>query len=147
MRRMLTLTVLAVLGLGLAASLASASGRRAKLGLRRTSAGMILVNGRGFTLYAFTRDSRNHDACAKIKHCLAAWPAVTTTGRPVAGPGVKPGLIGTITLKSGVKQVTYAGHPLYRYIGDQSPGQTYYINFLQFSGHWPALNAAGKEVK
>jgi hypothetical protein len=43
--------------------------------------------------------------------------------------------------------VTYAGHPLYRYIADTAPGQTYFINILQFGGRWPAVNAAGQEVK
>jgi hypothetical protein len=43
--------------------------------------------------------------------------------------------------------VTYAGHPLYRYIADTGPGQTSYINILQFGGRWPAVNGAGHEVK
>jgi predicted lipoprotein with Yx(FWY)xxD motif len=75
------------------------------------------------------------------------WPALTTGGRPVAGRGVRQGLIGTIRLRSGAKQVTYNGHPLYTYIGDASPGQTYYVNFFQFNGFWPAVNAAGHEVR
>jgi predicted lipoprotein with Yx(FWY)xxD motif len=78
---------------------------------------------------------------------MGVWPAVTTSGRPIAGPGVKPGLLGTITLTSGKKQVTYAGHPLYTYIADAGPGSTFYVNVAQFGGNWPALNAAGKEVK
>ena len=147
MRRMLALTAVAVLGSGAAAGLAAANGGRAKLQLRHTRVGTILVNGSGFTVYGFTRDSRNHDACASIQHCLAAWPAVTTSGEPVAGNGVRPSLIGTITLHGGVKQVTYAGHPLYTYIGDSQPGQTFYVNFFQFRGRWPAVNAAGNEVK
>jgi predicted lipoprotein with Yx(FWY)xxD motif len=126
---------------------ASAAGHRATLKLRKTNLGMLLVNGRGFTLYAFTRDRRNTDNCKKSRACLQLWPAVTTTGRPIAGPGVKRGLIGTIPFKRGVRQVTYAGHPLYTYADDFSPGQTSYVNILQFGGRWPALNAAGQEVK
>jgi predicted lipoprotein with Yx(FWY)xxD motif len=120
---------------------------RAKLGLRKTSVGSILVNSRGFTLYAFTRDGRNRDACARIPRCLAVWPAVTTSGTPVAGKGVRSALIGTIALKGGRRQVTYAGHPLYTYIADSGPGQTSYVNILQFGGRWPAVDAAGHEVK
>lgn len=147
MRRMLIVLAAALAASGGLAAVAGASGGRAKLQLRKTSAGTILVNGRGFTLYAFTRDSKNHDACAKINNCLALWPAVTTSGKPTAGKGVHSGLIGTITLKSGAKQVTYAGHPLYTYVADNGPGQTFYINFFQFGGRWPALNASGREVK
>jgi predicted lipoprotein with Yx(FWY)xxD motif len=131
----------------LTATLAVASGSPAKLQLRRTGVGTILVNGRGFTLYAFTRDGHARDSCAGIPGCLGAWPPVTTSGKPLAGPGVRTGLIGTITLKGGVKQVTYAGHPLYTYAGDSGPGQTFYVNFFQFGGRWPAVSAAGLEVK
>jgi predicted lipoprotein with Yx(FWY)xxD motif len=129
------------------AALAGARVSRAELKLRKTSAGTILVDGRGFTLYAFTKDRRNHDACASIPNCLRVWPAMTVAaGRPIAGPGVRRSLIGTIMVR-GKRQVTYAGHPLYGYIADTAPGQTYYINILQFGGRWPALNAAGHEVK
>ena len=63
------------------------------------------------------------------------------------GQGVKRSMVGTIRLKSGAKQLTYGGHPLYTYVGDSGPGQTSYVNFFQFGGHWPAVNAAGAEVK
>jgi predicted lipoprotein with Yx(FWY)xxD motif len=128
------------------AALGDAHASRADLKLRKTSVGTILVNSRGFTLYAFTKDRRNYDACARIPHCLRVWPALTVAGKPIAGPGVKRSLIGTIVVK-GKRQVTYAGHPLYGYIADTGPGQTFYINILQFGGRWPALNAAGHEVK
>lgn len=147
MRRILIVAMaMALLG-ALAAGAALARGHRAALRLRNTSVGTILVNGRGFTVYAFTKDHRNHDACVKIRGCTGLWPLVTTTGRPMAGPGVKKSLIGTIKLKGGVKQVTYAGHPLYTYAADPGPGSTFYVNFLQFGGRWPAMNASGQEVK
>jgi predicted lipoprotein with Yx(FWY)xxD motif len=44
----------------------------------------------------------------------ADWPALTTTGRPVAGAGVNPWLLGTVYRADlGAYQVTYAGRPLY----------------------------------
>jgi predicted lipoprotein with Yx(FWY)xxD motif len=146
-KRIATLISAFVLVMTLPSALAGASVRRATLQLRNTNVGTILVNGRGFTLYAFTKDSRNGDACVNIRGCLGVWPAVTTVGKPVAGNGVKGSLIGTINVKGVGKQVTYAGHPLYRYVGDRGPGQTLYVNIFQFKGRWPALNAAGQEVK
>jgi predicted lipoprotein with Yx(FWY)xxD motif len=146
-RWILTVFTAAAMLVSLTAALASASGGRAKLQLHKTRAGTILVDARGFTLYAFTKDGRNKDDCARISHCQSLWPPVKTAGRPIAGPGVKRSLIGTIPLKGGARQVTYAGHPLYAYAGDSKPGQTYYVNFFQFGGFWPAVNAAGKEVK
>jgi predicted lipoprotein with Yx(FWY)xxD motif len=131
----------------LPSALAAGNGRQAKLQLRNTKVGTILVNGRGFTLYAFTKDHRNVDACVKITGCLGAWPALTTVAKPIAGRGVKASLIGTINVRGVGKQVTYAGLPLYAYIGDSGPGQTFYVNFFQFGGRWLALNASGHQVK
>jgi predicted lipoprotein with Yx(FWY)xxD motif len=139
-----TLAVAAVVAAG--AGPAAASGR-ATLKLRKTSVGTILVNGRGFTLYAFTKDSRNHEACQSISGCLSLWPVVSGGARPNLGPGLKRSKVGTITLKGGKKQLMYGGHPLYTYAADSGPGQTFYVNFLQFGGRWPAVNAAGQEVK
>ena len=42
----------------------------------------------------------------------AEWPAITTTGAPVAGTGVSQSLLGRVRRTFG-EQVTYAGHPLY----------------------------------
>jgi predicted lipoprotein with Yx(FWY)xxD motif len=131
----------------LAIGSASARVSRSTLKLHKTSVGTILVNGRGFTLYAFTKDSRNHEACQSISGCPSVWPVVSGAAKPTLGPGVKRSLVGTITLKGGKKQVTYGGHPLYTYSADGGPGQTFYVNFQQFGGHWPAVNAAGREVK
>jgi predicted lipoprotein with Yx(FWY)xxD motif len=131
----------------LATGMAGAHTSAAKLQLRKTDVGTILVNGRGFTIYAFTKDGRNRDACASVSGCLKVWPIVGGSAKPVLGPGVKRSLLGSITIKGGARQLTYAAHPLYTYVADSGPGETSYVNFLQFGGRWPALNAAGREVK
>ncbi|MBF6555798.1 MAG: hypothetical protein IVW52_06425 [Acidimicrobiales bacterium] len=52
----------------------------------------------------------------------ADWPAVETTGAPIAGPGVNHRLLGRIYRKDlKASQVTYAGHPLYLF--DMGPHQ------------------------
>ena len=147
MRRILILVAATALVASLPTALAGASGSRAKLQVRRTRVGTILVNTRGFTVYAFTRDGVNRNNCAEVTGCQSVWPPVTTSGKPIAGRGVSSRLIGTIALKNGVRQVTYAGHPLYTYIADSGPGQTFYVNVSQFGGRWPAVNAAGSQVK
>jgi predicted lipoprotein with Yx(FWY)xxD motif len=126
---------------------AGAHAVRAKLVLRHTQLGTILARGDGFTVYVFTHDQRNKDMCQNIPGCTNVWPALTSSGRALAGRGVRSGLIGTIRLKDGAKQVTYAGHPLYTYIGDGGPRQTSYVNFFEFGGHWLALNRSGREVR
>ena len=147
MKRTWTVLLAASALAGFAAGSATASGTAATVQLRSTKLGKLLVNSKGFTVYAFTRDKRNSDSCVNIRGCMGTWPALTTKGKPTGGSGIKSSLLGTITLKGGIKQVTYAGHPLYTYSGDGSPGETAYVNASQFGGHWPALNASGGEVK
>ena len=124
----------------------AAPARVARVQVRKTSLGKILVNASGFTLYEFSKDGHNSDRCAKISGCAAIWPALNTTGKPKAGSGVSASKLSTIALSGGAKQVTYAGHPLYIYSGDSAPGDTSYVGAMQFGGSWHAINAAGKAV-
>jgi predicted lipoprotein with Yx(FWY)xxD motif len=139
--------VVAMVGSAVAGSPASAArAKGARILLRSTSVGKILTSGNGFTVYVFTRDRHNNDACAGISGCPQSWPALTTNGRPQAGRGVKRSMLGTIKVR-GKSQVTYGGHPLYHYVGDSSPGATDYVNAPAFGGHWPALSTSGKMVR
>jgi predicted lipoprotein with Yx(FWY)xxD motif len=95
----------------------------------------------------FSCDKRNRDVCVKIQDCTTVWPLVTSKSKPVAGPGVKSRLLGTIKLANGSRQVTYNGWPLYTYIGDRFPRSTQFVGLKQSGGFWWALNAAGKIVK
>jgi predicted lipoprotein with Yx(FWY)xxD motif len=126
---------------------AANAARVAKVQLRNTSLGKILVNASGFTLYRFTKDSRNRDTCVKISGCSGVWLGLRTSGKPTAGPGVKASLLSTITLPGGSRQVTYAGHPLYLYAPASERAETLYVGAVQFGGTWDAVNAAGGTVK
>jgi predicted lipoprotein with Yx(FWY)xxD motif len=121
--------------------------RATKIQLRRTEIGKVLVDGSGFTLYRFSKDPRNSDTCVKIKECTNLWPPVMSSGRPAAGPGIRAALLSTIKLPGGGRQVTYAGHPLYRYSAATEKGETGYVGAQQFGGRWYALNSAGGSVK
>jgi predicted lipoprotein with Yx(FWY)xxD motif len=137
--------ITALIATAVMAAAALAAGPTVKLA--NTNAGKIIVNGKGFTVYAFSKDGHNKDVCMTKKHCLTTWPAVTTKTKPVAGPGLKAKLVGTIKLANGAKQVTYAGHPLYHYSFDSSRASTDYVGQPDFGGHWDAVNAAGHVVK
>ena len=112
MKRIIVLA--GVLALSMA-GIASAASGGAKIGLRKTNRGKLVVNSKGRTLYMFAKDKRNKDVCVKIKFCTTTWPPVTTKGRPVAGTGIQKSMLGTIKLPNGKQQVTYGGHPLYTY--------------------------------
>ncbi len=124
----------------------TASAGPARIGLRRTSLGAVLVNGSGFTLYAFSRDGKRKDRCVTVGGCTLIWPVMRTRGTPHAGRGVKRSLLGTIKIRGGIGQVTYAGRPLYTYSGDASPGATSYVGVSQFGGIWQAVKAGGGVV-
>jgi predicted lipoprotein with Yx(FWY)xxD motif len=60
----------------------------------------------------------------------ADWPAFTTEGPPVAGPGVNPFLLGAVFRTDlDAFQVTYAGHPLYLF--DPGPDSFFGANFYE----------------
>jgi predicted lipoprotein with Yx(FWY)xxD motif len=78
--------------------------------------------------------------------CAALWPPLTTTGKPVAGHGVRASLLGTTKRKDGKLEVTYNHHPLYYFVSDQKPGQTTGQGVNQFGAPWWVISAAGKEI-
>ena len=148
-RFLLALTTLAaVLAVPIAVSAhpAARAASATTISTRHTSRGTLLTDARGFTLYAFTKDGRNRDRCVTTAGCSSTWPPVTTAGGVVAGRGVQRGLLGTIRISGGRRQVTYAGHALYHYSLDAGPAQTGYIGFSSFGGTWKAVRPSGSEV-
>ncbi|MFP3914742.1 MAG: hypothetical protein ACLFWM_07685 [Actinomycetota bacterium] len=80
--------------------------------------GTHLVDGEGRPLYMFTLDTDRTSSCEG--GCAQAWPPLL--GDPQAGDGVDPELLGNAERRGGDVQVTYGGHPLYRYREDRAPG-------------------------
>jgi predicted lipoprotein with Yx(FWY)xxD motif len=123
------------------------AGRAATVQLRNTSLGKLLIDSSGFTLFEFTKDPRNKNSCLNIRGCSTVWPALSARGNPTAGPGVKASLLSTITLPGGSRQVTYAGHALYRYSEATERAETAYVGVSHFGGKWLGVNAAGGTVR
>jgi predicted lipoprotein with Yx(FWY)xxD motif len=121
------------------------SATRATLTAKTSRFGKVLFDGRGFVLYAFTRDQRRsacYGACAK------AWPPYfAPKGTLSVGPGVKRSLLGTVKRRNGRRQVTYAGRPLYYYVGDTRAGQILCQNVLEYGGTWLIVRPSGKLVR
>ena len=121
--------------------------KAAKLQVRSTSLGKILVDSQGFTVYRFTKDGRNKDTCVTTSGCAEVWPPLTTSGRPIAGGGVKASLLSMIKLTGGGKQVTYAGHPLYYFIQDKAAGDAKGQAINGFGGLWWVMSPSGAAIE
>ena len=103
--------------------------------------GRVLFDGRGFVLYAFTRDPRGRSACSGA--CATAWPPYVATGKLSAGAGVTRSLLGTTRRRDGRRQVTYAGKPLY-YYAHEGAGQVLCHNVNLNGGFWWVIGTNGK---
>jgi predicted lipoprotein with Yx(FWY)xxD motif len=75
--------------------------------------------------------------------CAEAWPPVLTDGEPVAGVGVRAGLLGTTKRTDGTTQVTYGGHPLYLY-AHEAPGEVKCHNIATHGGLWWVVRPDGE---
>jgi predicted lipoprotein with Yx(FWY)xxD motif len=116
----------------------------ATVDVSNSSLGSILVDSSGRTLYLFKADSATKSACAGA--CASAWPPLLATGKPTAGGGLTASKLGTITRSDGTQQVTYNGHPLYRYIGDTKPGDVTGQGLTAFGAAWFALTPSGNQA-
>ena len=111
--------------------------------------GPVLVDGQGITLYLFENDHRGSPSrCYGI--CAVQWPAITLPSgvtRPVAGPGIEPGLLGTAPRTDGTTQITYNGWPLYLWPPDRAPGKATGQALTNAGGRWYVVDAAGNAVE
>jgi predicted lipoprotein with Yx(FWY)xxD motif len=138
-------TALLALSIGFGAALTivpagSATTKGTTISTRTGAFGTMLDVGSGkyagYTVYLITSDQPPTYGCTTKPINLfgmpiacagpsndqkAEWPAVTTKGTPIAGPGVSQKLLGTVQRAGIGEQVTYAGHPLYLF--ETSPDQ------------------------
>ncbi len=109
-----------------------------------TQLGKILVDSKGRTLYLFTKDSHKKSACSGM--CATFWPPLPAGAKPGAGRGARASLVGRIKRSDGRSQVTYHGHPLYRFAKDTKPGAINGEGVTAFGGSWFAVSPDGNRV-
>ncbi len=105
---------------------------------------MVLVDSEGMTLYDFHKDKGTTSSC--YGPCAEGWPPMLTEGEPTVGNGAMASKLGTTERKDGTTQVTYAGHPLYTFVGDEGPGEANGNDVSAFGAQWYALKGNGEEA-
>lgn len=131
-------------GYGAAPTTPSAAGPSATVDLHNSSLGSILVDAQGKTLYLFEADKNGKSACSGP--CATAWPPLLSNGAPQAAMGASASLIGTTARGDGGSQVTYAGHPLYYFVGDKAAGDVTGEGIDQFGAKWYVVGKDGKKI-
>ena len=103
--------------------------------------GKYLVGSSGRALYLWVADPSGKSVCAGA--CAKYWPPLLTKAAPTGVGGVTAAQLGTITRSGGSQQVTYDGHPLYTYIGDDGPGQANGNGLDLNGGLWYEMRVSG----
>ena len=82
----------------------------------------VLRDPNGFTLYTYDSDGPNQSNCAGP--CTADFkPLMVPSASALSiGAGLNSTDLSTITRADGSIQVTYRGHPIYTYAGDENHG-------------------------
>ena len=99
---------------------------------KKAKVGSVIVDAQGRTLYRFTAEAQGLPVCTGA--CLGTWlPALATS------PSGLPEHVAAIRRPDGGKlQLTYDGHPLYRYAGDRSKADA---NGEGVGGQWYVIKA------
>lgn len=127
------------------ANAAATTSGAATISARKTKLGTVLVDAKGRTIYLWVHDKGSKSTCNGA--CAQAWPPVLTSGKPKAGKGVKASLLGTTKRADGKTEVTYGGHPLYTFAGDQAAGDTNGQGSEGFGAYWWVVNpSTGKAI-
>lgn len=131
--------------------------------------GPYLTDSEGRTLYVVVGDDDRPVECAG--ECADAWPPFTlesidammgdAKGEAMDGSmsndemandemamaTIDPNLVGTVARADGTTQVTYQGHPLYYFVGDEEPGEVNCQAIENFGGTWYVIAPSGEIVK
>ena len=84
--------------------------------------GPVVLDGQGFTLYRFDRDSASPSHSNCTGSCLTAWLPVLVSER-VTFKDLVTSRLGAAARPDGTQQMTVGGRPVYRFMDDRVPGQ------------------------
>lgn len=107
--------------------------------------GTILVDGSGYTVYAFDREPADQPTCYDA--CAETWKPVLAESDPAGGIGIDVAAARTVQRRDGAEQATYKGHPLYRYAGDSGDRDANGHGLDLFGGEWHVLTRDGQPLR
>ena len=109
--------------------------------------GQILVDGTGRTLYAFEADRPDEATCDGA--CAQVWPPyrISATPRPGDSGVTKAAMLGAVTRADGTRQLTYGGHPMYYFVGDEGPGVANGHGRREFDSRWLVVGIDGNMIE
>ena len=115
----LGISIVVVLGLLGGVAVAADAGKMQML--VKNGVGYYLADSKGMTLYVFTKDQGNKNACTG--DCLKNWP-IFHAEKITSPAGSDQKDYGEFTRADGAKQSTFKGWPLYYFAGDKALGDT-----------------------
>src|SRR3954453_6228528 len=122
----------------------AAAKKKPTVALHNTSLGKVIVDSKGRTLYQFGADTKNRSNCADA--CAGNWPPAAAPSKPTVAKGLSQRKLKVIKRTDGTKQLSYAGHPLYRFIADPKAGDVNGQGINAFGGVWHVVAASGKAI-
>jgi predicted lipoprotein with Yx(FWY)xxD motif len=137
-------SALGVTGCGGGGDGSQSGDRTPTLRVANTELGDVLIDPENRTVYLFKGDKRAKSTC--FGPCAHNWPPVRVTGKPTVAGGAKSSMIGRVERSDGKPQVTYNGHPLYLFTGDNAPGATNGQGVTAFGAQWFVVSPAGNQV-
>lgn len=103
----------------------------------------VVVNGSGFTLYRFDKDTASPSKSTCNGDCATTWPPVLVDpGSKIFVDGVNASDVGVVRRDDGTRQVTVGGWPVYRFSKDLKAGDT---NGQGVGGTWFGVQPNGQK--
>jgi predicted lipoprotein with Yx(FWY)xxD motif len=112
--------------------------------VRGSEYGRVLVDARGRTLYLLDSERAGRSEC--YGECARAWPPLLSRGAPRARGEAEQRLLGRTRRHGGARQVTYRGHPLYRY-APEGPREILCQDVFEYGGTWLVVRPSGRPVR
>ena len=105
---------------------------------KKAKVGSVIVDAQGRTLYRFTAEAQGVPVCTGA--CVGTWPPAVVA----SAAGRLPRHVATVKRPDGGRlQLTYDGHPLYRYAGDQSKADAHGQGV---GGQWFVIKPGGGDT-